>query len=114
MKTPTHTALAELLFAAGDYVLAGDMIQARLMLKTAEPLLAQFQSRSVRLESYGARKIEVIKALRNAISGLPLRGAKELAASAPAIVASDLEMGNAQALVEDLRRAGATASLEQA
>ena len=68
-------------------------------------------SYSVVLESFGASKVNVIKAVRE-ITPLGLREAKELVESAPVVILSGLTEAEAASHVSRLQDAGATASSE--
>jgi large subunit ribosomal protein L7/L12 len=61
----------------------------------------------VELTSIGSEKIKVIKALRAAISGLALKDAKEMAESAPSVVAEAAPKDDAKKIKEALEAAGA-------
>ncbi len=65
----------------------------------------------VRLSSPGARKIQVIKALRSVVQ-TSLKEAKRLVDTAPSIVAHELDAEGAQLVLDALVSAGASASIE--
>lgn len=65
----------------------------------------------VTLKEVGAEKIKVIKALRSAISGLSLKDAKEMAESAPSVVAEAAPKDEADKLKTALEAAGAKVEL---
>jgi len=65
----------------------------------------------VTLKEVGAEKIKVIKALRAAITGLSLKDAKEMAESAPSVVAEVSPKDDAKKLKEALEAAGAKVEL---
>lgn len=65
----------------------------------------------VTLKEIGAEKIKVIKALRSAVSGLSLKDAKEMAESAPSVVAEAAPKDEANKLKEALEAAGAKVEL---
>ena len=65
----------------------------------------------VMLTSFGANKIAVIKAIRS-ITGLGLKEAKELVESAPSKVKEAVEKDAAQAVVDQLKEAGAEAEMK--
>lgn len=65
---------------------------------------------SVQLEECGPRKIEVIKIVRSA-TGLGLKDAKDLVEAAPQLVKSGLERADADALADQLAKAGAMARI---
>lgn len=67
---------------------------------------------SVFIKSPGAKKIEVIKVIRN-LTGLPLKEAKELAESAGAkAVKEDIEKAEAEKIAADLQAAGAEVEIK--
>ena len=63
------------------------------------------------LEDYGAKKINVIKAIRK-ITGLGLKDAKGLVDGCPATVKEALDKESAEAVVKELEEAGAKAKLK--
>ena len=65
----------------------------------------------VTLEDIGGEKIKVIKALRSVISGLSLKDAKEMAESAPSVVAESSPKEDANKIKEALEAAGAKVKL---
>ncbi|MCA9691326.1 MAG: ribosomal protein L7/L12 [Myxococcales bacterium] len=65
------------------------------------------------LDSFGAKKIMTIKAVRTILPGLGLRVVKELVESAPCEVASGLERDAARRALHELTEAGAHARLEE-
>lgn len=65
----------------------------------------------VTLKDIGAEKIKVIKALRSAVSGLSLKDAKEMAESAPSVVAEAAPKDDAKKIKETLEAAGAKVEL---
>ncbi|MFI1917317.1 50S ribosomal protein L7/L12 [Nocardia sp. NPDC020380] len=64
------------------------------------------------LESYGDKKIQVIKAMREVIPGLGLKEAKDLVESAPTRVLEQVDRGAAETARIKLEAAGATAALK--
>ncbi len=64
------------------------------------------------LESFGDKKINVIKAVREAIPGLGLKEAKTLVESAPAAVKEAVSKEEAESLKKKLEEAGATVKLK--
>lgn len=64
------------------------------------------------LEDAGAKKIGVIKAVRELVSGLGLKEAKELVESAPKAILEGASKEDAEAAKAKLEEAGATASLK--
>ena len=67
---------------------------------------------SVILESFGEKKVPVIKALRLIHSGLSLGDAKKLAESAPIAVKEDVPMDEAKEIKAMLEEAGGKASIK--
>ncbi|WP_067667168.1 50S ribosomal protein L7/L12 [Nocardia miyunensis] len=63
------------------------------------------------LESFGDKKIQVIKAVRQIITGLGLKEAKDLVESAPAPIGERLDRGSAEAAKVALEAAGARVTL---
>lgn len=64
------------------------------------------------LEDVGAKKIGVIKAVREIVSGLGLKEAKELVESAPKAILEGASKEDAEAAKAKLEEAGAKASLK--
>jgi large subunit ribosomal protein L7/L12 len=64
------------------------------------------------LKSFGAKKINVIKAIRAAISGLGLKEAKTLVESAPVAVKEAISKDEAEELKKALEEAGAEVELK--
>jgi large subunit ribosomal protein L7/L12 len=65
----------------------------------------------VTLKEVGSEKIKVIKALRSVIPGLSLKDAKEMAESAPCVVAEAAPKEEANKMKEAIEAAGAKAEL---
>ncbi|QBY03988.1 50S ribosomal protein L7/L12 [Thalassotalea sp. HSM 43] len=63
------------------------------------------------LESFGDKKVAVIKAVRGA-TGLGLKEAKELVEAAPKALKEGIEKAEAEALKADLEAAGATVAIK--
>ncbi|QLY30503.1 50S ribosomal protein L7/L12 [Nocardia huaxiensis] len=63
------------------------------------------------LESFGDKKIQVIKAMREVIPGLGLKEAKDLVEAAPKAVLEKIEQGPAETAKLKLEAAGARVSL---
>jgi large subunit ribosomal protein L7/L12 len=61
----------------------------------------------VHLKSFGDKKINVIKAIRELVPGLGLKEAKELVESAPAKVKEGISKDDANAFAAKLKEAGA-------
>lgn len=64
------------------------------------------------LESFGENKIAVIKAVREAISGLGLADAKKIVESAPETIKEAAPKEDAEAIKAKLEEAGATVTLK--
>ena len=64
------------------------------------------------LEAAGEKKIQVIKVVREVVSGLGLKEAKELVEAAPKAVLEKVNKEQADAAKEKLEAAGATISLK--
>ena len=71
MTDPLNSGLAELFYAAGGCAEKGDLDGLQVVLEAIKPMLAHVKKLveppkkfSVRMVSYGSRKIDVIKALR--------------------------------------------------
>jgi len=79
----------------------------------AAPEAAEEQDEfDVVLEAAGDKKIQVIKVVREVVSGLGLKEAKELVESAPKPVLEKVAKEAAEAAKEKLEGAGATVSLK--
>ena len=63
------------------------------------------------LESFGSKKISVIKEVR-AITGLGLKEAKELVESVPKVIKEGLEKSEAEEIKKKLEQCGASVSLK--
>ena len=66
---------------------------------------------SVELKSAGARKIQVIKAIRE-LTGLGLKEAKDIADGAPKMVKENVAKAEAEEMKKKLEEAGATVELK--
>ena len=64
------------------------------------------------LKSFGEKKINVIKAVREVVSGLGLKEAKELVEGAPAKVKEGIAKDEADEIKAKLEEAGATVDVE--
>jgi len=67
---------------------------------------------NVVLKSFGDNKINVIKAIREVISGLGLKEAKDLVESAPTKVKEGINKDEAESIKAKLSEAGATVEIE--
>ena len=64
------------------------------------------------LEDAGAKKIGVIKAVREIVSGLGLKEAKEIVDNCPKTLKEAVSKEDAEKIVNDLKEAGATAEIK--
>ena len=76
---------------------------------TAEEQKTEF---NVVLKSFGDNKINVIKAVREVVSGLGLKEAKDLVEAAPAKVKEGIGKEEAETIKAKLSEAGATVDIE--
>jgi large subunit ribosomal protein L7/L12 len=76
---------------------------------TAEEEKTEF---NVVLKSFGDNKINVIKAVREVVSGLGLKEAKDLVEAAPAKVKEGIGKEEAETIKAKLSEAGATVDIE--
>ncbi len=97
------TAAAPMMMAAGAAPAAGDGAAAAAEEKTEFDVV---------LKSFGEKKINVIKAVREVVSGLGLKEAKELVESAPAKVKEGIAKEEADEIKGKLEEAGATVDVE--
>ncbi len=97
------TAAAPMMVAAGAAPAAGDGAAAAAEEKTEFDVV---------LKSFGEKKINVIKAVREVVSGLGLKEAKELVESAPAKVKEGIAKDEADEIKGKLEEAGATVDVE--
>lgn len=67
---------------------------------------------NVVLKSFGENKINVIKAIREVVSGLGLKEAKDLVEAAPAKVKEGIGKEEAESIKAKLSEAGATVEIE--
>ncbi|MFO7191199.1 MULTISPECIES: 50S ribosomal protein L7/L12 [Thermocrispum] len=77
-----------------------------------EAAAAEQDEFDVILESAGDKKIQVIKVVREIVSGLGLKEAKELVESAPKPILEKVDKEAAEAAKEKLEGAGASVSLK--
>ncbi|MFN0096380.1 MAG: 50S ribosomal protein L7/L12 [Dehalococcoidia bacterium] len=96
------TAAAPMMMAAGP---AGPAAAA------AEPEEEKTEFNVV-LKSFGENKINVIKAIREVISGLGLKEAKDLVEAAPTKVKEGVNKDEAATIQKKLQEAGATVEVE--
>jgi large subunit ribosomal protein L7/L12 len=95
------TAAAPVAMAAGPVQGGGDA-----------PAAEEQDEFDVVLEAAGDKKIQVIKVVREVVSGLGLKEAKELVESAPKAVLEKVTKEAAEAAKEKLEGAGATVNLK--
>ncbi len=98
------TAAAPMMVAAGGVPAAGGDGAA-----AAAEEQTEFD---VVLKSFGEKKINVIKAVREVVSGLGLKEAKELVEGAPAKVKEGIAKDEADEIKAKLEEAGATVDVE--
>lgn len=96
------TAAAPMMMAAGPAAGAGG---------PAEPEEEQTEF-NVTLKSFGANKINVIKAIREVVSGLGLKEAKDLVEAAPTKVKEGVTKDEANAIKAKLDEAGAEVTID--
>ena len=92
--------------AGGAVVMAGPVAGG-----DAAPAAEEKTDFDVVLESFGAKKLEVIKVVR-AATGLGLKEAKELVEGVPSKVKEAISKDDAEKLKKELEEAGATVSLK--
>ncbi|MCC6961319.1 MAG: 50S ribosomal protein L7/L12 [Dehalococcoidia bacterium] len=97
------TAAAPMMMAAGPAAGATPAAAA------AEEEKTEF---NVVLKSFGDNKINVIKAIREVVSGLGLKEAKDLVEAAPAKVKEGIGKEEAESIKAKLTEAGATVDIE--
>ena len=97
------TAAAPMMMAAGAGVAGGDGAAAAAEEQTEFDVV---------LKSFGEKKINVIKAVREIVSGLGLKEAKELVESAPTKVKEGISKDEADEIKGKLEEAGATIDVE--
>jgi large subunit ribosomal protein L7/L12 len=98
------TASAPMMMAAGPAVAAGGG-------GAAEPEEEKTEFNVV-LKSFGENKINVIKAIREVVSGLGLKEAKDLVEAAPTKVKEGVAKADAESIKAKLVQAGATVDIE--
>ncbi|HEY5476721.1 MAG TPA: 50S ribosomal protein L7/L12 [Tepidiformaceae bacterium] len=96
------TASAPMMMAAGPAVAAAG---------AAEPEEEKTEFNVV-LKSFGENKINVIKAIREVVSGLGLKEAKDLVEAAPTKVKEGIAKADAESIKAKLVEAGATVEIE--
>jgi large subunit ribosomal protein L7/L12 len=98
------TAAAPMMMAAGPAAAAGAAAPA-----AADEEKTEF---NVVLKSFGDNKINVIKAVREVVSGLGLKEAKDLVEAAPTKVKEGINKEEAESIKAKLTEAGATVDVE--
>lgn len=98
------TAAAPMMMAAGPAAGAGAAAPAE-----PEEEKTEF---NVVLKSFGDNKINVIKAIREVISGLGLKEAKDLVEAAPTKIKEGVGKDEANTIKDKLAEAGATVDIE--
>ena len=98
------TAAAPMMMAAGPAAAGGGAAAAE-----AEEEKTEF---NVTLKSFGENKINVIKAIREVVSGLGLKEAKDLVEAAPAKVKEGIGKEEAESIKAKLTEAGATVEID--
>ncbi len=99
------TAAAPMMMAAGAPAAGGGAPAAA----AADEEKTEF---NVVLKSFGDNKINVIKAIREVVSGLGLKEAKDLVEAAPAKVKEGVGKEEAESIKAKLTEAGATVDIE--
>jgi large subunit ribosomal protein L7/L12 len=99
------TAAAPMMMAAGPAAGGGGAAAAA----APEEEKTEF---NVVLKSFGDNKINVIKAIREVVSGLGLKEAKDLVEAAPAKVKESIGKEEAESIKAKLTEAGATVDIE--
>ncbi|MGE3075251.1 MAG: 50S ribosomal protein L7/L12 [Dehalococcoidia bacterium] len=99
------TAAAPMMMAAGGAAGGGAAAPAA----AADEEKTEF---NVVLKSFGDNKINVIKAIREVVSGLGLKEAKDLVEAAPAKVKEGIGKEEAESIKAKLSEAGATVDIE--
>ncbi len=98
------TAAAPMMMAAGAGAAAGGAAPAAVAEEKTEF--------NVVLKSFGENKINVIKAVREVVSGLGLKEAKDLVEAAPTKVKESIGKEEAESIKAKLTEAGATVEIE--
>ena len=98
------TAAAPMMMAAGPAAAAGAAAPA-----AADEEKTEF---NVVLKSFGDNKINVIKAVREVVSGLGLKEAKDLVEAAPTKVKEGINKEETESIKAKLTEAGATVDVE--
>ncbi len=119
MTDPLQTALAELFYAAGACTEQDDLRGAELCQAAIQPLMAEVSARlhppgpfEVILQTYGDRKIVIIKAVRAMRPGLGLKDAKDLVEQAPVVILTTPSQSTAEVCARQLQSEGAQATVQ--
>jgi large subunit ribosomal protein L7/L12 len=78
----------------------------------AAPAAEEQTEFGILLKEAGAKKIQVIKVIREVISGLGLKEAKDIVDSAPKMIREDATKAEAEEIKKKLEEAGATVELK--
>ena len=113
IKSLTILELADLVKAVEEEfgVSAAAPVGVVAVAGAAAPAAEEKTEFDVVLKSFGAKKLDVIKAVRE-ITGLGLKEAKEMVEGAPKIVKEGLSKADAEELKKQLEEAGATVTLK--
>ena len=108
IKTLTILELADLVKAVEEEfgVSAAAPVGAVAVAGAAAPVAEEKTEFDVVLKSFGAKKLDVIKAVRE-ITGLGLKEAKEMVESAPKAVKEGVSKDEAESIKKSLEEAGA-------
>ena len=113
IKTLTILEVADLVKAL-EAEFGGSAAPVAVAGGAAAPAAAAVEEKTefdVELKSFGAKKLDVIKAVRELL-GLGLKEAKELVESAPKVIKEAVAKDEAEKMVAKLKEAGATAVAE--
>ena len=113
IKTLTILELADLVKAVEEEfgVSAAAPVGAVAVAGAAAPAAEEKTEFDVVLKSFGAKKLDVIKAVRE-ITGLGLKDAKDLVEGAPKVVKEGAPKESAEAIKKQLEDAGAVVELK--
>ena len=91
---------------------AAAMSAAPAAAAAAAPAAEEKTEFNVMLTSFGENKINVIKAIREVVSGLGLKEAKDLVEAAPANVKENISKQEAEEIKKKLEEAGASVTIK--
>ena len=113
IKSLTLIELADLVKAVEDEfgVSAAAPVGVVAAAGAAAPAVEEKTEFDVVLKSFGAKKLDVIKAVRE-ITGLGLKDAKDLVEAAPKMVKEGVSKDEAEALKKQLEEAGAVVEIK--